>query len=62
MSGLTRGCPTAAATFIATLPLNTGGPLEQIALKPKPPEMKPTSKPTRRTPGHHHWFSAEQTD
>ena len=52
MSGPPMRCPTVRPTFIAPLPLNTGGPLEKIAPKPKPPEMKPTSKPTRRTAGN----------
>lgn len=51
MSGPPKGCPAATQSFIATLPINTGGPLEKIAPKPKPPETKPTRKPIRRAAG-----------
>jgi hypothetical protein len=51
MSGPPTGRPTVAATCIATLPVNTSGPLENIAPKPNPPEMSPTSKRTRATAG-----------
>ena len=51
MSGPPKGCPTVTETFIATLPLNTGGPLEKTAPKPKRPGRKPT--PTRRIAGDH---------
>lgn len=53
MSGPQKGCPEVILTFIATLPLNTGGPLERVVPKPKPPEMKTMSRPTRRTVGDH---------
>jgi hypothetical protein len=51
MSGPPMRRPTVAATYIATLPLNTGRSPEKIAPKPKPPEMNPTSERTRRTAG-----------
>jgi hypothetical protein len=54
MSGPPTGSPTVAATYIATLPVNTGGPPPKIAPTPNPPEMNPTSDRTRaqRRPFH----------
>ena len=51
MSGPPRRSLTIAATCIATLPPNTGGPPENIAPKPKPPEIERTSQRTRAQRG-----------
>lgn len=47
MSGPPKRCPLVARTFTPVLPVSSGGPLEKIGLRPKLPEMKTTTKPTR---------------
>jgi hypothetical protein len=51
MSGPPTRSPTVAATCIATLPVNTGGPPEKIAPTPNPPETNPTSDRTKAQRG-----------
>ena len=50
MSGPPKWSTAATATYIATLPLNTGGPLKKIAREPRLTETSPTNKGIRRTP------------